>query len=68
MSDTLMSQETFDAKFREDVKPFREYAEKSGCDMAAFDMEIAVRKVRVDEFRANARSFHQQHPDTPFGK
>ena len=45
MSDTLMSQETFDAKFREDVKPFREYAEKSGCDMAAFDMEIAVRKV-----------------------
>ena len=60
----MMSQEEFDAKFYAEVKPFRESAEKAGCDMAAFDMEIAVRKARVDEFRANAQHFYQQRPST----
>lgn len=61
----LKSQEEFDAKFYEGVKPFREYAEKAGCDMAAFDMSVAVRKACIDEFRANAQHFYRQHPGTP---
>ena len=59
------SQEEFDAKFYEDVKLFRECAEKAGCDMAAFDMRVAVRKGYIDEFLANARHFYRQHPCTP---
>lgn len=60
-------QEEFDAKFYEDVKPYRECAKKAGCDMALFDMEVACRKARVDEFRANAQHFYPQHPGTPSG-
>ena len=33
--------------------------------MALFDMRVAVRKARVDEFRANAQHFYQQRLDTP---
>jgi len=55
------SQAEFDAKFYAGVKPFRESAEKAGCDMAAFDMEIAVRKARVDQFLADARDYYQRH-------
>lgn len=62
----IKTQAEFDAQFSEDVRPFRESAEKAGCDMAAFDMEIAVRKARVDEFRANAQHFYQQRIGTPF--
>ena len=64
----LKSQEEFDAKFYEDVRAFRECAEKAGCDMAAFDMEVACRKARIDEFRANAQHFYRQHPGTPSGR
>ena len=40
----LQSQEEFDAKFYEGGKPFRDAAEQAGCDMALFDMKVAIRK------------------------
>ena len=64
----LKPQEEFDAKFHEDGKPFREYAAKVGCDMALFDMLVAIKKGYIDEFRANAQHFYQQRPGTPSGK
>jgi hypothetical protein len=59
----MQAQELFDTKFYEGVKTYRDPAEQAGCDMAAFDMEVAIRKGYVDEFRANAQHFYRQHPD-----
>ena len=44
---------TSDTTFWENVKPWRDAAERAGLDMAAFDARIASKKAYVDEHVAN---------------